>query len=150
MDETTNAASSEVPLLIDLHGLEIISDGECRELLRHAAIGRVGFTDAGETVILPVNFAWVAGSVLFRTSMGSKLRNAARAHPMSFEIDSWDESSRTGWSVLVKGVSDEVTDEWVVSLSEQLGVDPWAKGIERNDLIRIRADEITGRRIVKQ
>ncbi|NNE73200.1 MAG: pyridoxamine 5'-phosphate oxidase family protein [Acidimicrobiales bacterium] len=138
----------EVALLQDRQGLEVLSWDECLDKLRHHSVGRVGFLDRGETVILPVNYAYIGASVLFRTTTGSILHNVMMNDQMSFEIDEWDEEERSGWSVLVKGQSVPVDDEWQKTLFDTLGVDPWADAIERNEYVRIRADEITGRRIV--
>ncbi|MEE9415512.1 MAG: pyridoxamine 5'-phosphate oxidase family protein [Acidimicrobiales bacterium] len=149
MSKSEDDKRSVVSLLTeDRQGLEVIPYEECKDLLREAGIGRIGFLDQGETIILPVNFAFVSGSILFRSAPGSKLSSAEIAKPMSFEIDGWEESTRTGWSVLVKGVSDLVTDEWLTGMYEFLGSEPWADSIPRDNWIRIRADEISGRRIV--
>ena len=138
-----------VSLLTDSHGLAILTDDECETLLRTTTIGRVGFTARGETTILPVNYAFVAGSVLFRSAAGSKLHGALMGQPYSFEIDGWNVDDRTGWSVLIKGVADVVDDHWLTSMYESLGVDPWADAVPRDHWVRIRTVEMTGRRIVR-
>ena len=143
-------SSSRVPLLTTDHqGLDVLSPDECRELLRHEQVGRIGFNQRGQTVILPVNYACVAESILFRTAPGSKLDLAIRNGPASFEVDDWDSDVRSGWSVLVKGRAEEVTDEWLVSLCEHFDVDPWADQIPRTDWVRISVEEITGRWIYR-
>lgn len=143
-------STSRVPLLTTDHqGLDVLSPDECRELLRTNQIGRLGFNQRGQTVILPVNYAFVAGSVLFRTSPGSKLDIAKLEQLAAFEIDDWDADARTGWSVLVKGRAAEVTDEWFVSICEHFDVDPWADQIPRDNWVRLTAEEITGRWIFR-
>jgi hypothetical protein len=143
-------STSRVPLLTTDHqGLDVLSPEECRELLRGEQVGRVGFNQRGQTVILPVNYAFVAGSILFRTSVGSKLDIAQARSAASFEIDDWDKANQTGWSVLIKGHAEEVTDEWFVSICEFLGVEPWADQIPRDHWVRLTADEITGRWIFR-
>lgn len=143
-------STSRVPLLTTDHqGLDVLSPEECKELLRGEQIGRVGFNQRGQTVILPVNYAFVAGSVLFRTSVGSKLDIAHARSAASFEIDDWDAANRTGWSVLVKGHAEEVTDDWFVSICEHFDVEPWADQVPRDHWVRLTADEITGRWIFR-
>ena len=116
-------STSRVPLLTTDHqGLDVLSPDECRELLRHEQVGRIGFNQRGQTVILPVNYAFVAGSILFRTTVGSKLDIAQIGAPASFEIDDFDVKARTGWSVLVKGHAAEVTDEWLKEISRDHGL----------------------------
>jgi hypothetical protein len=139
-----------VPLLTTDHqGLDVLSPEECRELLRGEQIGRVGFNQRGQTVMLPVNYAFVADSVLFRTTVGSKLDIAQARSAASFEIDDWDAANRTGWSVLVKGHAEEVTDDWFVSICEYFNVEPWADQIPRDHWVRLTTEEITGRWIFR-
>ncbi len=152
----TNSASSQggstgrVPLVTaDHQGLDVLSSEECFNLLAGEEIGRVGFNERGTTVILPVNYACVAESILFRTAPGSKLDLAVRNGPASFEVDDWDTEMRSGWSVLVKGRAQEVTEEWLVTLCEHFDVDPWADQIPRTDWVRIDVEEITGRWIYR-
>lgn len=142
--------TGRVPLLTTDHqGLDVLSSEECAELVAGEEIGRVGFNQRGQTIILPVNYAFIAGSVLFRTAPGSKLDIALIGGPTSFEVDAWDAETRSGWSVLIKGRSAEVTDEWVVSLAEHFGVEPWADQIPRDHWVRISVDEISGRWIYR-
>ena len=146
IDPPEPISTGRVPLVMTDHqGLDVLSTAECHELLDQQTLGRVGFNDRGQTVILPVNYAFVAGSILFRTAPGSKLDLALRSGPASFEVDDWDVKARTGWSVLVKGRAEAVTDEWLVSLCEHFDVDPWADQVPRDDWVRISAEEVTGR-----
>lgn len=139
-------STGRVPLVLTDHqGLDVLSTLECHELLAEQTLGRVGFNERGQTVILPVNYAFVADSVLFRTAPGSKLDTALRNQPASFEVDDWDSATRAGWSVLVKGRAESVTDEWLVSLCEHFDVDPWADQVPRDDWVRIRTEEVSGR-----
>lgn len=143
-------SSSRVPLLMTDHqGLDVLSPDECRELLHSEQIGRIGFQVDGQVVMLPINYAFVADSVLFRTSAGSKLDIAQRRQAASFEIDDWDASTRSGWSVLVKGRAEVVTDEWMIAICEHFDVDPWADSVPRDRWVRLSADEITGRWIFR-
>ena len=137
-----------VPLLTgEAVTLEVMSYGDCCDLLRNDEVGRTAFVTGGAIVILPVNYAFVAESVVFRTAPGSKLAHADNGAAMSFEIDGWDPAARTGWSVLVKGTSEHVTNEWLTSMFEYLGAEPWANDVPRENWVRIRSTEITGRRI---
>lgn len=140
------AGWGKVPLLaVDHQGLDVLSREECEELLAQYSIGRIGFDDNGVTVILPVNYAFVAGSILFRTAAGSKLELAAAGGRASFEIDDWDAGVRSGWSVLVKGRAGEMSEAWLITLAEHFDVEPWADKIPRDHWVRIEPEEITGR-----
>lgn len=130
---------------LDHQGLEVISPEECWQLLADSPVGRVAFNEAGEPMVLPVNHAVVGHRVVFRTLRGSLLHEALMAEPVAFQVDSFDAIERTGWSVLVRGVADLAEDPQEL---EELELHPWADAVEREDWVQIRADEITGRRIV--
>jgi nitroimidazol reductase NimA-like FMN-containing flavoprotein (pyridoxamine 5'-phosphate oxidase superfamily) len=129
-------------------GLDEISAGECWELLGTQGIGRVAVVVGHYPLVFPVNYMLDDRSVLFRTGAGTKLHSIHRSN-VTFEVDSIDVAHHSGWSVLLKGVAQElsvVRHRSTVSRAELGGATPWAPG-DRNHFIRIVADEITGRRI---
>ena len=127
-------------------GVELVPFLECEELLEQAGLGRVAMVVAGEPVILPVNFRYVDGCVVFRSSAGDKTSIASTRGPMSFEIDEMDVTNHTGWSVLVKGAGDVMADDDPMALAAA-DLRPWAVAHRRDIWIRIVPIEITGRRI---
>ncbi len=137
---------SDLPPM-DRTGLEVLSAQECDRLLAENVIGRVAFVADGEPVVLPVNYRLHRGAVVFRTARGEKLEAAARRAPVAFEIDGWDPDTQTGWSVLVRGVAEEVLDEDQVAELETLGLRPWADSPQRRIWVRIRREDVTGRRV---
>lgn len=130
----------------DHGGLEVLGFDECEELLRGEYVGRIAFVDAGEPVILPVNYAYRDGAVLIRTGEGSKLAAAATRPAVAFEIDGYDVDYHTGWSVLVTGVL-EVLDGDEERRYEDVPLRPWADPSERHHWLRVRAHQVTGRRL---
>ena len=124
-----------------------LGPAECDTLLAAQPIGRVGFDFAGKPVILPVSYRYVDGVVVFRTVVGQKLHAAAAHRPVAFEVDGWDEKTRTGWSVLVKGTAEEIVDWSRARWADDSGLDTWADAEERDRWVRIVPEEITGRRI---
>ena len=68
--------------------------------------------------------------------------------PVCFEVDHWDTMSHTGWSVLAKGVADEVLDAEEIAQLERLPVRPWSRPDLRDHWVRIMVEELTGRRVV--
>ena len=132
----------------DHAGMVVMSRTECTERLASTPVGRVAFVAAGEVEVLPVNYAWDGHSIVFRTTIGAKLEAAAHHAPITFEIDGWDETTRTGWSVLVKGTGTEVLSEEEASKLFSTGLRPWASATERRRWVRIRPDEVSGRKIV--
>jgi nitroimidazol reductase NimA-like FMN-containing flavoprotein (pyridoxamine 5'-phosphate oxidase superfamily) len=138
--------SATEPAMID-EGLELLTEHECAALLATARIGRVGVTVGGLPVILPVNYAYLHGDVFFRTGEGTKFRAASGGAVIAFEVDAYEESAQQGWSVLAIGRADIVTDPAEIADVDASVRTPWAGG-ERNYLVRLRPEVITGRRIV--
>lgn len=128
---------------IDHAGLEVLDYEECVERLTHAQVGRLAFQADGEVQIFPVNYRWHDGAVVFRTAPGTKLDAAFFKKVAAFEIDGWDSVFQTGWSVVVKGLVKSID---ATAEMEELGLQPWA-GPGRDDWVRLRPDEVTGRKI---
>ncbi|MFN3219743.1 MAG: pyridoxamine 5'-phosphate oxidase family protein [Acidimicrobiales bacterium] len=129
-------------------GFAIIEPDECVALLASQPLGRIGFAADGAQVILPVNFLWHDGTVVFRTLEGQKLDAAIFAQPVAFEVDRWDPEDRSGWSVLIKGVAHRVSEWAEVEQLETQGLVPWSKREWRPYWVKIVPNEITGRRLV--
>lgn len=132
---------------VDRLGLEVLSADECWELLASTPIGRVAFVDAGEPVVFPVTHGVHGRSVVFRSGSGTKLEAASMAQPVAFEVDGWDHDRRVGWSVLARGVGETVYDEDEIEAFAASGVEPWIAAAAAGTWIRLRVDEISGRRI---
>ena len=126
------------------------SRGECLELLAGAAIGRVVVTIGvnSQPVIRPVNFVFdtVSQSVMFRSAPGSKLYALLHSTHAWFEVDDIDVAGRSGWSVIIEGVTEPVRDAMELRRLEALGLHSWVAGPD-SCWIRIRARTVSGRRI---
>jgi hypothetical protein len=83
---------------------------ECVRLLGQAPIGRVVLNMKCLPVALPVNICVLNDAVVFATDQGSKLDAAVTGQVVSVEVDDIDTCYRTGWSVIVTGVADLVSD----------------------------------------
>jgi uncharacterized protein len=100
-------------------------------------------------LIFPVNYGIDRGVIVIRTDEGTKLAAADHAN-VTFEVDAIDSHTRSGWSVLVRGLAEAVTAEFGASLiksTHAAGVEPWAPG-ERGRWLRLIPHAISGRRIV--
>jgi len=124
----------------------ILDIGECVSLLERRHLGRVAFLDEGLPTILPVNYVLVEGLVVFRTDAGGKLEAALRGEQIAFEIDGVDAADRTGWSVLVRGPAERVSDPTELARLRAMPLVAWAPGAKPH-YVRIRANAVTGRRI---
>jgi len=132
--------------------LEIDRDG-CMRMLAAASgrIGRVALSAPGSPpIIRPVNYAFddQTSSVVFRSALGSQFRKGLSSGAAAFEIDGGDPVERTGWSVIVVGEAEEVTDPTEIDRLEDFELEPWAPGI-RTHWVRIRATSASGRQIVR-
>lgn len=131
--------------MADRSGVEILDLDTCRRMLDSAPIGRVGFVTAGEVNIFPVTYARDGEHIVFRSEPGAKLDASIMGHAVSFEIDGWNAVTHEGFSVLVKGTADAVTDAAEIEHLDGLGLAPWIEG--RTHWVRIVPTEISGRRV---
>jgi nitroimidazol reductase NimA-like FMN-containing flavoprotein (pyridoxamine 5'-phosphate oxidase superfamily) len=88
-----------------------ISDADCRLLLATRTLGRVGLTSGALPVILPVEYLYDDGVIVFRTEPDAKLRAALHGAVLAFEVDAFDPLSGRGWSVLAHGRATVLTTE---------------------------------------
>lgn len=114
-------------------------------LLASQSIVRVVFQLDGLPMAYPVNIAVRDGDVFFVSAPGGKLEKALTGSVMAIEADSWDPESRTGWSVLVTGHAEAVTD-YALEQSIRSELDAWVPG-QRDFVVRIRGTYVSGRRI---
>ncbi len=138
--------NSTVPT--DHIGLEVLSNAECDALLDSTRIGRIAFVADGDVVIFPVNYRYIDHTIVFRTADGTKLEVAANHQPVAFEIDGYDLDTKTGWSVLVKGIARYVLEDEEEAMLAKLDLRPWAPLTQVRRWVRISPEEITGRKIV--
>lgn len=133
----------------DRQGMQQLTREECLGLLEKAEVGRLVFVDDRQPLALPVNHGVFGGDVVFCTTEGSKLESAREeGSRVAFECDEWNASERGGWSVLVKGTLELVADADERAQLEDLGLEAWADTVERDDWMRVRAEDVTGRRLL--
>jgi nitroimidazol reductase NimA-like FMN-containing flavoprotein (pyridoxamine 5'-phosphate oxidase superfamily) len=125
-----------------------LTRADCLNRLGKHHLGRLAFIDKVGVMplIMPVNYLLDHDTVVFRTDAGSKLDAAIRGAPVAFEVDEVDEQRRTGWSVVVSGHAEEVTDPSELARLRDSPLVPWAPGPKAN-YVRVRPGPITGRRI---
>jgi len=105
--------------------------------------------EAGEPLILPVNFAVDGRSLVFRTGRGSKLAAAIMEQAVCLEVDAFDTLEHAGWSVLVRGIAEEVVDAAQIEHFDTLPVMPWSRPDLRSHWVRILPQEVSGRELAK-
>ncbi|GHC44139.1 helix-turn-helix domain-containing protein [Streptomyces cinnamoneus] len=125
-----------------------LPEDECWRRLGTHGIGRIGRPGAAGSapVVLPVNFLVDGRTIVYRTEADGAAA-PAEGNQLAFEADHIDEQLRRGWSVLVTGTAEHITDpDTVCSLTARPGAQPWAGG-KRDLWVRIRPREVTGRTI---
>jgi len=119
---------------------------ECRRLIAAGGIGRIAFGTTSGPVVLPVNFAVLAGTIVIRTSEGTAIDGHADEQ-VAFEVDHIDEALSQGWSVLVRGHAHHVTHPAEIEIVRRdATIWPWPGG-DRDVYVRITPVTITGRQI---
>ena len=121
---------------------------DCIHLLASHRFGRLAVA-MDSPVIRPVNYVFDerSQSVAFRTADGSKFHAMLINGNAAFEIDGLDPDERTGWSVIIVGMTEEVTSPGELRRLDRLGLEMWAPG-RKAHWMRIRAWTVSGRRIV--
>jgi nitroimidazol reductase NimA-like FMN-containing flavoprotein (pyridoxamine 5'-phosphate oxidase superfamily) len=114
--------------------------GECHALLGGHHLGRLAFLDRAGVMpmIIPVNYLFHDERVVFRTDPGSKLTAALHGAPV--------EQQQLGWSVVVRGFVEEVTDPGERDRLSGTPLVAWAAGAKAH-YVRINPRMVTGRRI---
>lgn len=135
-----------MPVIDGKTWLEHLSAPRCWALLASTPVGRIGVLNDSAPEIYPVNHIVDAGSIIFRTDPGSKLRGLSRSPAVCYEADGIEPADATGWSVLVKGRAVEVHDPDEIRRLAALPLRYWTLG-DKAHWIRIVAHEVTGRRI---
>ncbi len=127
------------------HELVRLSTEECVQLLAESSLGRLAYlARPGTPDVVPVNFLWYDGSVWVRSAPGPKMQAAERRERVAFEVDRVDETTQSGWSVVVVGRLRVVPGG---QLPPGIGPEPWSHGTRRH-LLRLDPERLEGRRLL--
>ena len=138
-------------MMREMHRIIELDEARCRQLLatHPNRLGRVAFVEDGDPdwpTVLPINYAFVDGTVFFRTFEGSKLYAALRRQRVAFEVDTVDADWKQGWSVVALGSLELVTDaEQRAAVGDVLT--SWAAD-DTKHLVRLDIEQMTGREIL--
>ena len=107
-------------------GIEVLGFEECKKLLAQDVIGRLAVVIGATPMIFPVNYTLDNNSILVRTMAGSRLDVGVGV--AAFEVDSFDRSKQSGWSVLATGHLEELPPAEVEEMERLQPVTSWAPG----------------------
>lgn len=121
-----------------------LDESTCIALLGVQHVGRL-IIPGDDPYVIPVNYTAVDGVVVFRTERRPVI-DAIHDRPVVFEVDMFDDRSKSGWSVVVRGTAHDITADTDLDHDTASGAAPrpWAPG-DRDCVIRIGAERVTGR-----
>jgi uncharacterized protein len=125
-----------------------LTTSECKQLLDEHHFGRLAFVEQVGVMpmIIPVNYLVYGGKIVFRTDPGAKLTAALHGAPVAFEVDGIQKQQQVGWSVVVQGHVQEVTETTELDELRKTPLVAWASGAKEH-YVRINPGRVSGRRI---
>jgi uncharacterized protein len=124
--------------------VEELSEDACWALLRTTSVGRLAVWVEDHPDIFPLNYAVEHGTVVFRSSAGTKVSAALSDSPVALEADGYDAETAEVWSVVIKGSAEEIKGQDLIGTID-LPLFPWQAG-EKGRFIRIVPTTTSGRR----
>lgn len=97
-----------------------LDEAECHALLSDGHIGRLGYTRDALPAIQPVTYRCHDGEVVIPSLPCSDYLSATRGAIVAFQVDAYDDSERTGWSINVIGPARRVEDPAQVLVCDRL------------------------------
>jgi len=126
-------------------GVTILAPNASWALLRSAEVARLAVLIDHHPDIFPINYIVDHGSVVFRTTEGTKLVAAVASVGVAIEIDGYDAGSGEAWSVVIKGDALEIKEANDLFDALYVPLFPW-DAASKHRFVRIVPTELTGRR----
>ena len=130
-------------------GLHELTKQECLELLNQTPVGRVALTVNALPIIFPVNYRLLGHSVVFGAMAESRLSKAADGAIAAFETDFYDETKRSGWTVMAVGQATCLGDAESIGRRDLDGglPEPWTLGQIAERYFQVGLQDLSGQRI---
>lgn len=126
-----------------------LSRERCFLLLERSVMGRLAYCSDSTPRIYPLNFTLQGEAIVFRTAAYTTLGTEIDGREVAFEVDEVDRTVGHGWSIVVSGQAELVSDpDEVAQLRRVADPQPWAPGV-RPLYVRIPIRRISGRAIGK-
>jgi len=122
----------------------VLTREECLHLLSQVDVGRVGVSMGALPVILPVHFAVTGESVVFRSTLGTRLDASTLGAVVAFQADGYDPSRTSGWSVMLQGVAGAAPDGVPPSPAGPGSSHPWLSPERGRRLMQVDTDHLRG------
>ena len=140
-NEAGGMSASRGGRLVELDRAEAI------ELLTSKKVGRLGFLSEDGPQILPLNYVVIDEHVIIRTVAYGVVARGALDQRVAFEVDDVDDFLEAGWSVLVVGPAQLLSDAQLEQLRHGPAPQPWAEG-PRSMFMSVRCHQVNGRRLI--
>jgi len=128
---------------------EVLSAEECTNCLAGTKVGRVAVSTGALPAIYSVVYVLSGDRVVFRVPAQSRLLRALDQAVVAFSIDRFDDDARGGWSVLVQGVAEQVTDAAAIAQLRALPLPSWSKEPGADRFVHISTDHLSGTRVAR-
>lgn len=135
--------------MADVRRMETLTREESLRLLGSVALGRVVFTHLALPAIRPVYHLVDGDRIIIRAHLGAAIAavdGPAGGTVVAYEADMIDSRDHLGWSVIVVGRAQHVSDADTDSRYRQV-LPQWTTG-SPDDVIVIQADLVDGFRLV--
>lgn len=117
----------------------------CWALMKDTGVGRIAYRGPQGLGVLPVSYVVHERSVVFRVAPAGEIARCVVGREVAFEVDDHNIVSHDGWSVLIRGTTQRVTQtEELPPLDNR--PEPWVEGY-RWMVLRITPRSITGRQV---
>jgi nitroimidazol reductase NimA-like FMN-containing flavoprotein (pyridoxamine 5'-phosphate oxidase superfamily) len=124
-----------------------LSVDACRAFLARGGMGQVAVTYNALPVIQPVPFVFHDEYVVIRAPNRSSLCRAVKDSVIAFNVHHFEGGGGQGWSVLVQGVGEEVTDSDLLRSLLALPLPSWSDEPETDCIMRLPITKITGAQV---
>lgn len=128
------------------NAITILEADACWSLLQTESVGRVAIA-AERVEIYPVNFLVHDRGIYFASAPGSKLMELVENPNVAFEVDG--QAGDELWSVVIHGRANRLARDSDIESSGILQHKGWHP-TQKYNYVRIRPDEITGRRFLRR
>lgn len=122
-----------------------LSEEESWLRLQSTSMGRVALTVRALPVIFPVFYGLVDQCVVFRASRGTSLSTASPGAVVAFEAGEFVPDAEEAWSVMIRGVAQEITHPEQLDLARSLPLRAMTGTRDHDTLIAIPASTLDGR-----
>jgi hypothetical protein len=122
-----------------------LSQSACWALLRTTTVGRLAVWVDDHPDIFPLNYAVDHGTLVFRSSSGTKVTAALSDAQVALEADGYDAGTAAAWSVVIRGNAEEIRGGPDLIDTLDLPLFPWQAG-DKGQFIRIVPTTTSGRR----